>query len=80
MEIDMNEIGEKSRKVLQKIKDEPLALAIKPLKDKLANKDSLSNLDAYRLVEEFYFCKDSKIPEYLKKECLTIHLMLPVWD
>lgn len=80
MEVNMSEVGKRSRKLLQKIKDEPLSLIIKPLKDKLDNKDSLEDLPAYRLVEALYFCKDSKIPDYLRKECLTIHLMLPKWD
>jgi hypothetical protein len=80
MDATMKEIGDKAREVLQKIKDESLVVAIKPLKDKLDNKDSLSDLAAYRLVEEFYFCKDIKIPDYIKRQCLSVHLMLPSWD
>ena len=76
----MKDIGEKAKEVLQKIQDEPSVIAIKPLKDKLDRKDSLSNTEAYRLVEAFYFCKDSKMPQYLKNECLVVHLMLPSWD
>lgn len=77
---EMKEVGDASRKVLDNISKESLVHLIVPLAEKLEKRDLLDDLQVYRLVEDIYFCKDSKVPEYLKKACYVVHVMCPNWD
>lgn len=77
---EMKDVGDASRKVLNDISKESLVHLTVPLAEKLAQRDLLDDLQVYRLVEDIYFCKDSKVPEYLKKSCYVVHVMCPKWD
>ncbi len=77
---DMLVVGRAARKVLEDISKEKLVTLIHPLEERLKNRDLLDNLEAYRLVEKIGFCKDSKVPNYLREKCYAIHVMLPSWD
>jgi hypothetical protein len=77
---DMLVVGRAARKVLEDISKEKLVVLINPLEERLKNRDLLDNLEAYRLVEDIYFCKDNKLPNYLKEKCYSVHVMLPNWD
>lgn len=77
---DFKEVAKESRKVLDDISKEKLVQLINPLAEKLENRYLLDDLQAYRLVEDIYFCKDSKVPKYLKNACYVVHVMCPKWD
>lgn len=77
---DMEDVGKASRKVLDDISKEKLVQLTNPLNEKLKSRDLLDDLQVYRLVEDIYFCKDSKVPKYLKDSCYVVHVMCPNWD
>lgn len=77
---DMKWVAKRSSQILNIVEAEPMVVMITPLQSRMDNRNILDDEGLYRLVESVYWCKDSKIPQCIKRECMALINSMPEWD